>query len=293
MTNQWDAVYAVDLDTLPSALLAARLKGKPCFFDAHEWFSETPEVERRPWIRRFWKLVGQATAKHADAAFTVGPSLARELSREYGCSFEVVRNVPVGRSLPTTHEPSDPSRPILLYQGMLNEGRGLESVILALKTLPEASLWIAGEGDRSEQLRQLVSRERLDRQVQFLGLLHPEALYQVTMKATLGLNLLESRSKSYYYSLANKAFDYLQAGIPAIHMNFPEYEALNHPLPVAYLIADLQPKTISACIRQLINQPDSYHQIRENCLKMAPSIRWEEEFKTIEKIIDNVLTKRG
>ena len=289
LTSKWEAVYAVDLDSLPAALLAARIKGKPCIYDAHEWFSETPEVERRPMIRRIWRLVGQLTVHRADATITVGPALAQALHAEYGKSFEVIRNVPFHRPLPSQIEEKDPSRPILLYQGVLNEGRGLESIIRAMKTLPEARLWLAGEGDCSAQLRKIAHQEGISERVQFLGLLQPEELYKITHQATIGINLLERRSKSYYLSLANKAFDYIHAGLPAIHMDFPEYRALNTPTPVAHLVADLQPETIANSIRKYIDHPADYHRIRENCLRKAATVTWEKESKVLEKIIDRIL----
>jgi hypothetical protein len=43
--------------------------------------------------------------------------------------------------------------------------------------------------------------------------------------------------------LANKFFDYIQAGIPQVTMNFPEYAAINREYEVAVLIDDLEPHT--------------------------------------------------
>ncbi|WP_205127803.1 hypothetical protein, partial [Okeania hirsuta] len=67
---------------------------------------------------------------------------------------------------------------------------------------------------RTAQGRGLTKELDLQKQVKFLGYLDPEELRRITPQAHLGLNLLENKGLSYYYSLANKTFDYLQAGLP-------------------------------------------------------------------------------
>ncbi len=289
LANPWEVVYAVDLDTLPSAVLAARFKGRTCVYDAHEWFSETPEVERRPFIRWFWRMVGRLTVPKADLAITVGPALAKQLSTEYGRPFEVVRNVPAERSPLPQLKTTRLSNPVLLYQGALNEGRALEAIIETLPLFPEAELWLAGQGDKEELLKNMVQRLGLGDRVRFLGMLDPENLYETTRQATIGLNLLEQRSKSYYFSLANKAFDYIQAGVPAIHMDFPEYRSLNSPYPVAELIEELTPLTIASAIRKITSQASHYEVLRQNCLQSATFLTWTSESKVLEKIMNKYL----
>ena len=45
-------------------------------------------------------------------------------------------------------------KPIILYQGALNVGRGLGEVLEAMAEIQEAELWLAGEGDLSDFLRE-------------------------------------------------------------------------------------------------------------------------------------------
>ena len=48
--RSFDGISAVDLDTLPAAVLLKWLRKKPLILDCHEWFEETPEVYGRKWI---------------------------------------------------------------------------------------------------------------------------------------------------------------------------------------------------------------------------------------------------
>ena len=273
--QRFDGVCAVDLDTILPAFFWCKLRRKPCIYDAHEYFTEVPEVVRRPTVQRIWAAVARLTIPRMSQAYTVGPELARIFEERYGKPFSVVRNVPFARQdFPDT--PKTEPR-IILYQGALNEGRGLETAIEAMKQVEGAILWLAGEGDRSEALREQVRKEGLEDKVRFLGYLQPEKLREITPQAYIGLNLLENKGLSYYYSLANKAFDYLQSGVPAIHMAFPEYKALHKAHPGFLLLETLDPQLLAATINSVLVNEDLYSKLRDACHKAAQVLTWELE----------------
>lgn len=277
LSSRADIICAVDLDTLLPAFLAAKIKRSKLVYDAHEYFTEVPELVNRPLVQRIWSVLANWLIPKADLAYTVGPALADIFERKYRKAFGVVRNLPLsGKTHPDP--PQAHPTPILLYQGMLNEGRGLEAIIDTLPLLPgQVILWLAGEGDRSASLREQVAAAGLQHRVIFHGLLAPEALRQLSAKAAIGLNLLENKGLNYYYSLANKAFDYIQAGIPSLQMQFPEYERLQEQWGVFRLVPDLSPDTLAAAIRDLLDDPEQWEALRRNCLLAAKTLCWENE----------------
>ncbi len=145
-------------------------------------------------------------------------------------------------------------------------------------------LVLAGEGDLSLLLHQKSKDLGLDDRVLFLGYVKPEDLKNLTAKAWLGLNLLENRGLSYYYSLANKFFDCVQAGVPVLTMDFPEYRALNEQHEVAILLEELSPESVATAIRALLNDTDLYEKLRQNCLVARQEWNWEQEQKTLLEI---------
>jgi len=262
---------AVDLDTVLPNLLVARLKGKKWVYDAHEYFTEVPEVVRRPRVQRIWKWVEKISVPRADIAYTVSPGLASLFENQYGKTFGIVRNVPFKSHL--SIQKTEP--PFILYQGALNEGRCIEYLIPAIKGLP-IQLKIAGEGDLSESLRMLSKEMNMDDQVQFLGYIQPDALKQITPQATIGFNVLENKGLSYYYSLANKCFDYLQAEVPCICSPFPEYLDLANAHP-AFIFAAANEADIRLAIKEVIEQPEKYQALREACIEAKETLNWETE----------------
>ncbi|WP_169433304.1 glycosyltransferase family 4 protein [Lewinella cohaerens] len=282
-----EIINAVDLDTLLPSYLISRLQRGVCVYDAHEYFTEVPEVVRRPKVQRLWSALADWIIPSLQHAYTVAPALAELMTERYGTSFKVVRNVPYRQS--ALHNQIIPDKKIIFYQGMLNEGRGLEAAILAMKQLPPTLvLHIAGSGDLEQKLHQLVVDHQLEDRVHFLGFVLPAELPALTEKAWLGLNLLENTGLSYYYSLANKTFDYIQSGVPALHMDFPEYRALHDQYDTFELLADLEVNTIASAIQGLVDTPDRYAQLQQNNLEAAKYLTWEEEEKKLLAIYEKL-----
>lgn len=277
LTARYDALGTVDLDTLPGGGLAAFLRRKKRVFDAHEYFEEVPEVQGRRFVQFFWRGVASLFLPMYKHAYSVGPALAALFSKKYGIPFAVVRNVPVKRTdvKPPRH---DQQPRMLLYQGALNAGRGIEALLEAMTRLEGVQLWLAGEGDLSDVLRHRTRELGLDEnKVRFLGFVKPAELKAITDLAWLGLNLLENKGLSYYYSLANKFFDYVQSRVPVLSMDFPEYRALNTQHEVAVLLPEATPKAIVAAVQRLMDDAEAYIAMQQAAEKAAEIWVWEKD----------------
>lgn len=270
------AIYsAVDLDTLPAMWLAARLRNCPMVYDAHEIFTEVPELAPGGLKQRLWKTLERLLLPKIRHAYTVNHSLATWYKKQYGIQMEVVRNMPEARE-PLVIADAE----FILYQGALNAGRGLEALIEAAPSLP-LPVYIAGKGDLADWLTAAVRERGLGDKVKLLGQLDPEALQQLTARAWLGINLLESQSLNYYYSLANKFFDYVQAGIPQLCADFPEYAHMNSAFEVAVLSSSHETSTWLPLVDALWKDQERYAYLKSNCLKAAREWTWESEKKTL------------
>lgn len=275
-----DIFGACDLDTALAVMLASKLKGKKSVFDAHEHFTEVPEVERRRFVKSVWHRIGRWTIPRFTVRYTVGEALAEVLKKEYNASFAVIRNLPKTGDIPVL--PLSERDRLIVYQGALNEGRGLEQAIAAMKLLPhDFKLMLIGEGDLSVQLREQAKREGLNERVIFRGFESPENLRAITSKAMVGLNLLEARSRSYYYSLANKFFDYMHAGVPSINMRFPEYLQIIQEVPVGICIEELTSKAIADAVLLLIDNTEILRSMMETCVQARMMYVWENEEKRL------------
>ena len=289
---RFDAVCSIDLDSLPAGCMASLLRRKKRVFDAHEYFTQVPEVVDRPLVRIFWEMIARICLPFYKYAYTVGPALAEIFSKRYGLVFEVVRNVPstvaTGKDAAPDEADALSAEVGVLYMGALNEGRGIETALEAMQYLDHVRLWLAGEGDLSDQLRRLAAELGVESKVTFFGYVKPDDLQNLAARSWLGLNLLENRGLSYYYSLANKFFASVQAGVPVLTMNFPEHRALNAEYEVAVLLDELTPQVVANAILNLLNNKDLYKRLQQNCLAARQEWNWEKEEIVLFKIWDKV-----
>lgn len=283
--NKADLIGAVDLDTIVPAFLAARLKGAKLSCDAHEYFPEVPEVVRRPAIQKVWRLVERTFLPACDLVYTVSRSIAEAFEKEYRLPVHTIRNLPVLRPF---QQPAKSPQPYLLYQGALNEGRGLENLLVAMKEI-ELPLWLAGEGDLSQLLRGMVRDNGLEQKVIFLGMKRPEELRVITAQAYMGINLLENNGLSYYYSLANKFLDYIHAAIPQVCINFPEYAAINTQYNIALPVENTNPTAIAAAVNRLLNDKKLYNTLKQNCMACREELNWQRESKKLVALYEQIL----
>ena len=271
---------AIDLDTALPVWIRAWLGGQPFVYDAHELFTEVPEVVARPAVQRGWRWVERFIVPRARLAYTVGPALARVFEQRYNRPFAVIRNISrlADAALPPAPGAA-PAAGYILYQGALNAGRGLEALLEAMPRVA-GRLVLCGEGDLSAALRVRATALGLlaSGQVEFRGFVLPDELREVTRQAALGVMLLENQGLSYYYSLANKFFDYLHAGIPQVVVDFPEYRALNEQYDVAEVVANLEPATLATALNRLLrDEPTRYQQLAANCRRARHELNWQRE----------------
>jgi glycosyltransferase involved in cell wall biosynthesis len=206
-------------------------------------------------------------------AYTVNDSLAHLFHKRYGVPFAVIRNCTVLDS--NLILPSISSGEYLLYQGALNKGRGLECLLEAM-LLVDRKLVLCGKGDVYEALLKKSKDLNLTDKIIFKGYIRPENLKKITQEAFLGINLLENRGLSYYYSLGNKFFDYVHAAVPQLVVSFPEYHRLNTEYQVAEIV-NLNPEAIAQAINNLIQNRAYYDQLVRNCLVARQQWNWQLE----------------
>lgn len=252
-------ILANDTDTLPAAFLAAKIKRVQLIFDAHELFPEVPELYNRNFVKKIWIKIEDLFFPRLTKASTVCESIAYYYKQRYGLEMSVIRNIPPYRK--TTEKLLDfGDKKIILYQGALNKGRGLEWVIDAMPYVTNAVLVIIGSGDIEQEIKKQVDDLQLNDSVIFKGRIAADELYKYTPSASIGLCLLQDIGLSYHYALPNRIFDYLHAGVPVLATRFPEIEKIVETYHTGVLIEKYDPQYLASVIQSMLEQPiDTTH----------------------------------
>ena len=197
---------------------------------------------------------------------TVSDSIKNHYHNLYGISAIVIRNIPkIEHINQKNFEIDAEGKKVILYQGSVNIGRGIELMIDTMALLDEYLFIVIGDGDILEQLKEKVSNLSLHNKVNFLGKKTPEELKELTPNATIGMSLEEDLGLNYRYALPNKIFDYLHANVPVIVADLPEMRSLIKKHPIGEILIERTPKTLAKTIINMTN------------------ISYEKELKTAKK----------
>ena len=278
-----DLLLANDLDTLLPNYIVSKLQRKTLLYDSHELFTEIPELINRPKVKRIWKSIEQRIVPYLQNCYTVSNAIALHYTNAYNTSFKVVRNFPKTQQIARGRFPFDTrTKKIIIYQGAVNIGRGLELMLDSMNYLDDYLLVIIGTGDILNDLQERATPLINSKKVVFLGKLLPQELRKLTPLATLGISLEEDLGLSYRYALPNKIFDYVHAEIPVLCSNLPEMKAMISQFGFGEVVQHRSPEKLASQIRNLAFK--KYAAASRNAKK---TLHWEQEEQTLLALYNN------
>jgi len=280
-----DLVVANDYFTiLPAAWLAERCDA-PFVVDCHEYATEQYSL-MDDWRKRLhWTLfdrplirgLQRAYLPRAAAVSTVCEGIAALLQRDYGLSEmpAVVRSMPAYSSQP--YRPCG-ERIRVLYHGLLSPTRGLESAIASVASWrPEFELVIRGPGPAGyvAALREQVRRHGVEQRVSIEDpVLYTEMIPQAN-RADVGYVVLENYSPQRTFSLPNKFFEYIMAGLALCVSALPEMARIVRAHDLGVLVPSTDPAQIAAAINSLSRE--RIEACKRQSLEVAKELCWERE----------------
>ena len=271
-----------DLDTILPNYFISRLKGQKLVFDSHEYFTETPELVNRPKVQRVWKRIEGFTVPKLGKMITVCDSIADLFREKYGVKVQVIRNIPPRKALPPKGDklalglPSD--KHLLVLQGSgINIQRGAEELVQAMSLLDDCFLMIIGGGDVLPILKQMVEELKIVDRVRFLPRMPYAQMMSYTQLAELGFCLDKDTNLNYRFSLPNKLFDFIQAGVPIIASHLVEIEKIIRQYDIGMFIENHEPETIASTIREALSDEGRREKWKQNLSVAAQDLCWENE----------------
>jgi glycosyltransferase involved in cell wall biosynthesis len=284
---------ANDLDTLLANHLAARLRGHALVYDSHEFFTEVPEIAHRPNVRRVWLALERSIFPKLRTAITVNASIAKAYQDRYGMSVHVVRNIPMPRVLgpkPTREAMGlPPDSTVLVLQGAgINVQRGAEEAVLAMAELPHCLLLVIGGGDAWPTLQGLVQEHGLQQRVRLLGRMSYERMMDHTRNADIGLTLDKDTNLNYRYSLPNKLFDYLAAGLAVVASDLPEVASIVRTHQAGQVLPAVTPAAIAEAVNALCTDPQLLATLRRNATFAAAALDGKAEMERLKAVLNGI-----
>lgn len=292
--HQFDLLVSNDLDTLLPNYIVSVLKKIPLVYDSHEYFTGVPELHGRHFVKWVWKTIEKYIFPKLLFVLTVSDSIADQYSSEYGFRPLVVRNCSpkTDHILPYTRKELslNPDDLLIILQGTgINMDRGGEELIEAVNRTEDVSLLVVGSGDSITDLKSRVKELNIETKVRFISKVPWEELMRYTKSADLGLTLDKNNNINYNYSLPNKLFDYINAGVPVLASNLSEIAKILDRYGCGVLINEVSPEAISSELRELLNAPEKLAEMKLNSIKASLELNWETESEKARSLYFSIL----
>jgi glycosyltransferase involved in cell wall biosynthesis len=291
-----DVVHAHDVNTLPTAWLAAALSGAKLVYDAHEISTS------REGYSSFRKLVAWAEKifmPRADGVITTTVARAKFFARAYRIDRPLVlqnrpRQQPALASNRIREELGlTKSWPVILYQGGIQQGRGLERLVRVAADVPDAYFVFIGGGRLDSSLRSISAELRLEQRIHFIPTVALAELPTYTASADIGVQPIENTCLNHYTTDSNKLFEYVQAGLPVVASDLPEIRRVVRDYDLGLLVPAGNSEALAVALRELVaNKGKREHHAAQSC-KAAEVLNWERQEHELLALYARVLTNPG
>ncbi len=254
-------------------------------YDSHELFTEIPELTNKPFVKSIWLKLENSILPKLKNCYTVCDSIANFYNKKYKTNFKIIRNLPLKKRILHSSFPFfTQNKKIILYQGVINIGRGLELIIETMTYLKNHLLIIIGDGDVLDDLKEIVLQKNLQEKVKFIDKIFPEELQKLTPLANIGISLEENLGLNYHFALPNKVFDYIQANVPILVSDLPEMKQLVIKYNVGEIVKNRNPKSLAKQINEMLKKNYS-----KELNRAKNQLIWELEKEKLLLIFNNLM----
>jgi glycosyltransferase involved in cell wall biosynthesis len=295
-----DVIHAHDNSALPVAMSAKAAIRCKVVYDAHELYRDQLRGPGFGWLAPIHAIESWAM-KHCAGIIACNHWRAEIMRDEYGAPFlpTVVRNVPEYYE----HKPSEllrayarernpQVRRVVLHQGGIQVGRGLDVVVRALPMLPEdVAVVFMGSGAEA-YLRELTDRAAelgVGERFFIHPAVHHTELPEYTCSADVGVVIYQNICRNNYFCAPNKLYEYASAGLPTVGADLPPIREFLEEFGTGAVFDTDDPRSLADAVRTILADEPTQRRYHENCLSAAKVMCWENESTRLLDLYEHVL----
>ena len=284
---------AADVYSLPIAIKFKNIFKSKMIYDSREIYSSLGPLHKNPYKQKILSYLERRWIVNVDLILVSGEFDKIHLTQLFNSisPIEIIKNFPPYQDkfkndyLRINYKISK-DKIILIYQGMILKGRGLEKLILSMKFIDNVCFCLVGDGNELNNLKLIVDKENLNDKVIFCGKFDYDKLYEITCSAEIGISFIEPISFSYQLALPNKLFEYCMARIPTLTSDLPAMKAVIDEFNIGeYINYNSTPKDLALKLNEMVSNKKNYF---ENCDKAAHVLCFEIHLDKISKIMKDL-----
>lgn len=269
-----EVVNIHSLALLPLGVFLKWVLGTKLVYDAHELETETYGLNglRQAIARHAERIL----IKYADLVIVVGDAIKDWYRVKYGLS-----NIVTVLNCPEFQEPRrtkhlhlelgiPEEKKIVLYQGGLVRGRGIEQLLKAFSEYDDGKhvVVLMGYGELEPLIHEYADSHG---NIYFQAAVAPTVVLQYTASADIGISYIDNSSLNDRWCLPNKLFEYIMAGLPVIVNNAPEMQRVVYENKIGIVMNELTPKSLKQAFDELarIDAGDLKDNLKSAALKYS------------------------
>lgn len=270
------------LALLPLGWLLKKLLRVRLVYDTHEL--ETEKNGLNGFRQRISQYIEYMFIHSCDLVIVVGENIADWYANAYKIERPlVVKNSPKFRVKAKRNMFREllsilPEQKILLYQGGLMRGRGVQIILDAFKVRKDTNVVaiFMGYGDLTAEVEQAANNYQ---NIFYLPAVSPNIVLDYTASADIGIHLIQNTCLNHYFCMPNKFFEYAMAGLPVIVSDMKEMSEAVQASDFGVVLTDYSIEAINTAVNHLAERDLS--QLSDNAYQFAQAHAWEKQEKVM------------
>ena len=256
-------------------------------YDSHElYFDRIQNTQSRfdDRIKQAERKMEKDLAQSCESIITVGDKIADHLKQTFNVERPLVlRNVVDLRNITTQSAQVFPINNFrtVVHSGGITYGRRLHELIQSMVYLPDdVAIVLVGSGSLEDELVALAEELGTHERLFIVPPVQPHEVSATIAQADVAMVIITTTSLSYRFSVPNKYFEAIAAGLPVVTSLAPEIAQMTQDYKIGISVDAQEPQAIAQAILDIL-EPDQYQVYRKNVLKAREVINWEQEEKKL------------
>lgn len=265
---EWDAVHAINLDSIIPSFFAAKIKKKHIIYEMYDIYEDCIRLPNT--IRNAFVSIDKIFMKYCNAVIVVDSSRIQELNGIPNENVIVIYNSSpdqlTNMNIPINNTDGEF---IIFYAGTLNKNRLIEHMIEAIENVADIKLIIAGFGERVEEIKEIAKQNH---QVEYIGKINYDEVMEYTRNASLLFQFYDTRIPIAKYASSNKLFEAMMFSKPIVVSKGTNMEYIVNRYECGIAVDCLNVKEIRDAIFLLKNDANLCKKLGQNGRKAYESI---------------------
>lgn len=286
--NHYDLIHANDWDALPVACEYNRFSKAKIIFDAHEYNLDKDKSSVFGFLyQRYFTFLFNKYGDLVNERITVASSIEKLYRKHFDWKFEIIINAP--DFTPIYYKPVNPSYIHLVHHGRAAPARNLEEIIDLVKYLDNRYyLHMYLTPSIPGYLESLKKRAgNYSGHVVIHDPVRPKELILEISQYDIGIPLIKADKDSYFYSLPNKFFDYIMAGLMVIVSPLPMMVDMIDKYEVGLYSNAFTLESIAEMVNSL--STNDLNKYKKNSIRASKELNSEIEMKKLFNIYKQLL----